>query len=233
MTRILTWNIGSFAFLQFAKPFLIRFKGQRLSNQYFQPILNGGFVSDKIKTINPDVLILQEFYYPDDAQSIGVLTEYPYREFIDAWYRERSILIASKNPFTIEERNSFPLIVFRNLNVLPMHLNSFHPSKRLAESQILKNIVRELNDVIMLGDSNVWSRGGRFLFPKDRQTYLNLAECLSDFTHGIISTTCFGFGLDKAFGSHNLDVMSAESPRWRGYFMDHYPVVLDLQRKYF
>lgn len=70
MLRICTWNIGCFSFLKYVKYFEIKFKGQKIIHEYFQPKINGNFVSKHIEQINPDIIFLQEFYFPKDTESI-------------------------------------------------------------------------------------------------------------------------------------------------------------------
>jgi hypothetical protein len=105
--KILTWNIGSFFFLKYAKYFGIKYKGQKILHEYFQPSINGGFVSEKIKKLNPDILFLQEFYHVEDTKSIEILKEYPYQKLIDTWYHKHSILVASKYEFIVTQNKNF------------------------------------------------------------------------------------------------------------------------------
>ena len=82
---------------------------------------------------------------------------------------------------------------------------------------------------MILGDTNIWSRGNKFLFKNDRKAYKVITGCLRDFSKEIISTSYFGLGLDKVFGSKNLKINKIESLKIRSHFMDHYPIVIDLE----
>ena len=232
MTRILTWNIGSFSFLKYAKYFGIKYKGQKILHEYFQPNLNGIFVSKSIEKLNPDILFLQEFFYPEDVKSIEILKNYPYQKLIHTWYHKHSILVASKYEFLITEKDNFSIIYLKDLNFIPVHLNSFYALKRLEDCLILRELSKNIPNLLILGDTNIWSMEDRFLFSNDKKAYKIITKHLLDFSKNILSTSYFGFGLDKVFGSNNLKVTKIESPRIRGSFMDHYPIVVDLDKDY-
>lgn len=108
-------------------------------------------------------------------------------------------------------------------------MNSFHAEKRLEDCLILAELQKDKTNLLILGDTNIWSRGDRFFFNNDKKAYKIITEHLSDFSKNIISTSTFGLGLDKIFGSKNIKVIKIESPRIRNSFMDHYPVVVDLK----
>lgn len=228
MIRIITWNIGSFSFLKYIKYFGIKYKSQKIIHEYFQPKINGDFVSKSIKKINPDILFLQEFYFAEDIKYINILKNYPYQKLINTWYHEHSILIASKDEFTVAEKDNFSIISCNGLNFIPIHLNSYYASKRLNDSITLSEITRNLQNIIILGDTNIWSRGSWFFFKNDRKAYKIIIKHFSDFSKKIISTSFFGLGFDKVFSSKNLKVTKIESPKIRSHFMDHYPVVFEL-----
>jgi endonuclease/exonuclease/phosphatase family metal-dependent hydrolase len=228
MLKILTWNIGSFSFLKYAKYFGIKYKGQKVNHEYFQPKINGNFVSSYIEKTDPDIVFLQEFYSPEDVQSIEVLKNYPHKKLISAWYHKHCILVASKQPFEITEEGSFSIVSYGGLNFIPIHLNSFSALKRFKDATILNDVAKTISNAIILGDTNIWSRGTKFLFRNDKKTYEVFTENLVDLSRQLISTTCTGFGLDKAFGSHNIKLTDIQSPKIRGYFMDHYPVSFDI-----
>ena len=227
--KILTWNIGSFSFLKYAKYFGIRYKGQKIVHEYFQPVINGEFVSNQIKKINPDILFLQEFYDANDTKYIEALKDYPYQKLVDTWYHTHAILVASKYEFTVTERDNFSIVSCNGINFIPVHLNSFHASKRLEDAIILDRMIVELPNSLILGDTNIWSRGKMFLFRNDSEAYKTLCRNLADFSKDIISTSYFGLGLDKVFGSKEFQVVKIESPQIRSHFMDHYPIVIDLE----
>jgi endonuclease/exonuclease/phosphatase family metal-dependent hydrolase len=229
--KILTWNIGSFFFLKYAKYFGITYKGRRILHEYFQAHLNGYFISNYIKDINPDILFLQEFYLESDVEHIEILRNYPYKKLISTWYHKHSILVASKFEFTTEEKGYFTILNTKEMNMVPIHLNSFQALKRLNDILILDKITESLSNVLVLGDTNIWSRGTNFLFKNDRKAYDTITGKLNDFTKDIISTSYIGFGLDKAFGSKSLKVWKTESPKARSHFMDHYPVILELDQQ--
>ena len=221
----MSWNIGSFVFLKYGKYF-----GGITGNQheYFQPNLNRDLVSNAIKNINPDFLFLQEFWFTEDAEKIDFLKEYPYRVFLDMWYRKNGALIASKKPFQQKLVHDFSIITCENLTIIPIHLNSFNFSKRYKEIEKLHGILSATaHPIILIGDTNIWSRKNKFLFSKDKQGYLRLAESLVDASKDIVSTNFFGFGLDKIFVSRDVVIEAVMSPKIRGRFMDHYPIYID------
>lgn len=224
----MTWNVGLFSFLKYIKYFGIKYKGQKIIHEYFQPIINGDFISKSIGKINPDILFLQEFYFADDTKHIKILKNYPYQKLINTWYHERSILIASKYEFIVSEKEKFSMTFCNGLNFIPIHLNSYYASKRLEDLITLNKITKDISDVVILGDTNIWSRGNFFFFRNDRRGYKIMTEHLLDFSKKIISTSSFGLGFDKVFGSKNLKITKIKSPRIRSHFMDHYPIVLEL-----
>ena len=134
MTRILTWNIGSFVFLKFGK--YLEYP-PKASHEYFHPEINAKLVSDSLSKIDPDFLFLQEFWNPSDAKNIEYLKEYPYQQYLDMWYRKESTLIASKKPFSVEMMEGFPLVMWGGLKMVPIHLNSYSSEKRLVETKFL------------------------------------------------------------------------------------------------
>lgn len=229
MTRVVTWNIGSFSFLKYLKYLGARYREQKIFHEYFLPAMNGNFVSDSIQKINPDLLFLQEFYFTEDIKHIDALKNYPYKEFLNTWYHKHAILVASKSEFIVSKENGFHMISSGGLNFVPVHLNSFHASKRLRDCLNFKKQAEKLQNTFILGDTNIWSRGKLFLFGNDKKAYDAITQSFVDFSKDLISTTCFGFGLDKVFGSPGLKVAKIESPRTRGNLMDHYPVVFDLE----
>jgi endonuclease/exonuclease/phosphatase family metal-dependent hydrolase len=229
MIRILTWNIGSFSFLKYAKYFGIKYKGHKILNEYFQPNINGVFVSKSIEKLNPDILFLQEFYHPKDVGSIEILKKYQYKKLIHTWYHKHSILIASKCKFMITEKNNFSLISMKDLNFIPIHLNSFYALKRLDDCLILRELSKDIPNLLILGDTNIWSRGDKFLFCNDKRAYSVITEHLLDFSKKILSTSYFGVGLDKVFVSKSLIIKDIKSPQIRSSYMDHYPIIVDLE----
>lgn len=224
MIKIITWNIGSFFFLKYFKYFKIKFKKQPIEHEYFQPTLNGTFVSHNIEKMDPDIVFLQEFYRQEDKEQISILKKYPYQEFINAWYHKHSILIASKNPFQIKTSENFSIIQYKFFNIIPIHLNSFSSSKRLTDVVVLNKIISQLENVIVLGDTNLWSRGSKFVFCDDKIAYQKLTEYLIDASKNIMSTSFFGFGFDKIFHSKNIQTKNTSSLKIRNCFMDHYPI---------
>ncbi len=116
MIRALTWNIGSFDPIKYIKNWGIKYKGQKITHQYFQPVLNGDFVSKNVVKINPDIIFLQEFYFSEDVESIKVLKNYPHKKLIDTWYHKHSILIASKREFLVSQKDNFAIVSYDDFN---------------------------------------------------------------------------------------------------------------------
>ena len=229
--KILTWNIGSFIFIKYFKYLGIKNIGnQPIENEYFQPILNGKFVSEQIREIDPDILFLEEFYTPDDSEYIPILKDYPYKKFINAWYRKDTILIASKEKIEIKMKKPYLYIISccRNIHFIPVHLNSFQASIRLSEIKTINGLLKKLKNTILLGDVNIWSHGKVFLFKEDKILYKKLTTSLKDFSEHIKSTTFIGFSLDKIFGDTKLNIKNVKVIKKRGRYMDHYPLYAEL-----
>lgn len=228
MTKVLTWNIGCVFPLIYLKSFGINYKGQKIKHQYFQPILNGELVSKGIGKTNPDIMFLQEIWDPNDLGYIDVLKKYPYQKLLNSWYHKHSVLVASKTEFSINDIGNFHIINCGGVNYVPVHLNSFSAIKRLQDIEFLVKSLANIDNVVILGDTNIWSRGSTFLFNKDRLAYKKITNSFVDFSKKLLSTTIVGFGLDKVFGSSGLNIQNINSPRTRGDFMDHYPIIFDL-----
>ncbi len=223
--RLLTWNIGSFVFLKYQRYFRA---GNFDHQEYFQPELNAGFVSQTIESIDPDFLFLQEFYFPEDAQTISSLRKYPNQTLINTWYREKSALIASKKPFQFQMQDGIASIEYEQHHLYPVHLNSFVPQKRLEESRALKQRTIGIKNLIIFGDFNYWKRKCFYVWQRDKNAYETFTQYLKDVTEKIYSTTCYGFGLDKIFATPDIQIGHVTSHRIRGRFMDHYPVYCDI-----
>lgn len=227
MARILTWNIGSFVFLKFGKYIGLP---NRDDLEYFQPDLNAEFVSKSLDKFDPDFLFLQEFWKPSDADKIQSLKEYPHRKFLDMWYRKNGALLASKKPFSLEEKDGVFLVSYGRFKLIPIHFYAFSASKRFADvASVIKQSTGEVTDTLLFGDTNIWSRGKWFIFRSDKKLYLELVRFLKDVSENIIGTNCFGFGLDKVFASRDINIENIQSPKLRGDYMDHYPIVFDVR----
>jgi endonuclease/exonuclease/phosphatase family metal-dependent hydrolase len=229
--KILTWNTGCYFFLKYAKYFGIAYRGQKILHEYFQPIINGAFISESIEKIDADILFLQEIFFQKDIQNIPWLKQYPYQKFMHTTYHKNQILIASKTEFSQSTRNGLSIISCAGFTFIPVHLSTFHASKRLLECVLIEEISKENKNVIVLGDTNMWSRGESLLFKDDRKAYQMLTWHLRNFSRKILSTSVMGLALDKVFGSENLNVISISSPRIRGSFMDHYPIILEIEAR--
>ncbi|MBP6866193.1 MAG: endonuclease/exonuclease/phosphatase family protein [Candidatus Pacebacteria bacterium] len=229
MIRVLTWNIGSFSFLKYAKYLHLKYKGFEIEHEYFQPHLTGNFVSKVITDINPDVLFLQEFHETEDTEYVEALKNYPHQCFISPWYHDHAILVASRIPFELNELDKFSSIILSGLNIIPVHLHSFSPAKRLQDATLLEQISQRTKPVIILGDTNIWSHGTKFLFKEDREAYAVLGKSLKDGSKNLFSTSYFGAGLDKVFTSSELKISNITCLKKRSHFMDHYPVFFDLE----
>ncbi len=224
----MTWNIGCIFPLIYLKRFGIKYKGQKIIHQYFQPILNGDLVSKNIEEMNPDIMFLQEVSDPKDLEHISVLKNYQYQKLVNSWYNERSVLVASKSDFKITKIGNFYTVNCGGINYVPVHLNAFSAQKRLQDIEFLIKSLANIDNVVILGDTNIGSRGNTFLFKNDRFAYKKMTNSFVDFSKKLLSTTIVGFGLDKVFGSSNLNIQNINSPKIRGDFMDHYPIIFDI-----
>lgn len=227
--RILTWNIGCFSFLKYFKYFGIKCGGNKVMHEYFNPKLNADFVSSRVQELNPDVLILQEIFYKEDVKDILSLNTYSHQTLVNTWYHEHSILIASRVPHSVRQEGSFYVVSIGGFDIIPVHLHSFSASKRLQDIDCLSGIMHNHNNMILLGDTNIWQRSGFFMFSKDKKAYFSLLKSLVDVSSSILSTTYLGFSLDKIFCTKDIKVKSITAPKIRSHFMDHYPVYLDLE----
>ncbi len=223
--RILTWNIGCFIFLKYKN----LHKGIiDHSLEYFQPKLNGNFVSGVIGDTGADVIFLQEFWQSEHVEMISSLKQYPYLFFMDMWYRKSGALIASKFPFTHKIEDDVTSIECEGYKIFPVHLNSYFSNERLRESNSIICRIQKDEKTIILGDFNIWSWGNFFPCRQDRKIYLNFKSVLHDASVGL-KTTFLRTGLDKIFVSQNMVVQRCEVLGTRGICMDHYPLCVDIE----
>jgi endonuclease/exonuclease/phosphatase family metal-dependent hydrolase len=225
--KAVTWNVGSYYFLNYAVRRKKTFHGQPIRTIYFQPELNGDFVSSHLKDFNADIIFLQEIMSLDDTNHIATLANYPYRLLVPNVHHEHSILIAAKQPFDAEERGDFTLIQTGGMTFVPIHLDAHHAKGRYNDALSLRASTQGVKHLVIIGDTNLWSRGEHCIFPADRKAYKALAAHNRDITAMLHSTSYFGLGFDKVFVSDDIQAQGISCPRIRSYFMDHYPVVID------
>lgn len=219
MTRVMTWNIGSFSFLKFHPQY---------KHEYFQPNLNGKFVSEILGNQSPDIIFLQEVFDKEDLTCIPILKDYPYQKLIPTWYHEHGIACMSKQPIDSYKKHTFTVIVVNGVSYIPLHLHSFSAQKRLDDIYYLNKLITDIPDLVILGDTNIWQRKSIFLFQKDKQAYGEIIKNCIDITKDIISTSILGFSLDKVCTTKNININNAHVIGKRGKYMDHYPVVFDI-----
>lgn len=230
--RIVSWNVGSYYFLNYAVNHRLSYHGTPIESIYFQPTLNGEFVSNNLASFDPDIMFLQEISHLEEVQNLPVLDAYPHRTLLPNVHHEHSILVAAKEAIEQTSAHGFNLITFQGINFLPIHLNAHHAAARLADAALIAEIAKNSQRFVVIGDTNLWSWGRHAAMPKDRKAYEALTRHLLDATVKIHSTSLFGFAFDKAFVSPDLQVEHAQSPRLRSHFMDHYPLVIDVQGYY-
>jgi endonuclease/exonuclease/phosphatase family metal-dependent hydrolase len=226
--KILTWNIGSFSFLKYTNSVNFSYKKNKILHEYFQPQINGAFVSDFIKKIGPDILFLQEIYSEKDILAIEALTHYSHQTLVSTWYHKHSILIASKSAFTIKSVGEFPVFDFGDMRIIPIHFNSFKATLRLKDVVFIKQAITTIQPVVVLGDTNFWKIKNFFFFRKDKEAYTLLTENLNDTSKQSGSTSVAGLEFDKIFCSKSIQVKRVTCKKVRGKFMDHYPLFVDI-----
>lgn len=225
--KVVSWNVGSYYFLNYAVKHRMAYHGTPIKSIYFQPELNGEFVSSQLASFDPDVVFLQEISSLDEASAIPALGKYPHKALLPNVHHEHSTLVAAKKPFEQTTKNGFRQIVTEGVTLLPVHLNAHHATARLADAALIAKMTEGRQRVIVIGDTNLWSRGNHCFAPKDREAYNTLTQHLVDVTTSIGSTSLFGFAFDKAFLSPDIHIETVASPRVRSHFMDHYPLVVN------
>lgn len=232
--RILTWNLGLFSWAKYARYFGIKLNDHKINNEYFQKV-HLGLIVENILNINPDICVLQELFLKEDSDLIieRFKNEYKYNTLIDTWYHEHSILILSKNKIDCQRiiNSEFYLLKVDNLSFIPIHLNSFYPSKRLSQVNELVKYANENKVGCILGDTNIWCLGKKpyFIFKNDRKAYKKLMGYFTEATQDVGNTIkIFGMNFDKIFLSKNMVSKNAECIKINGQFMDHYPVFIDV-----
>jgi len=225
MTKVLTWNVGCFKPVEHLKTY----KGYAVKKQQFQHF-NGTFVSDTIRQIDPDIIFLLEITDADDLDYIAALEDYPYRHLTKNTYHTHHILTASKTPYDSKDYDGFTIVQQGGMTYVPVHLGTFHAADRLGDAKKLTKLVAGKKHVAIMGDTNMWSRGSIYAFKADREAYKVLTATHTDLTRTFHSTTRFLAGLDKVFVGKDFTHAAVEVPKIHGTFMDHYPLVIELQK---
>jgi len=225
--KVVTWNVGSYYFLGYAVRRGTSFHGHKIRDIYFQPELNGEFVSSQLAAFDADVVVLQEMHSLDDAAFIPALADYPYKTLVPNIHHEHSVLVASKQPFEITTKGDYACIGIGEVTLVPVHLDAHSAQARYADTKALSIATAGITPLIIIGDTNIWSRGKRCVFPADKRAYATLTRNLTDITTEFSSTSYFGLAFDKAFISSDLVVKHVSCPHVRSYFMDHYPLVVE------
>ncbi len=228
--KAMSWNIGSYYFLTHAVKHEKSFQGHPIRTIYFQPELNGEFVSSQITAYDPDIIFLQEISSPEDTKHIPALGAYPHTSLLANVHHEHSMLVAAKQAFRASVEEGFTLIASgEGMTFLPIHLNAHRAVARHADTETLKRIAAKHSArFVLLGDTNIWSRGDRCFVRNDRLAYHALTAHLTDVTSHLGSTTYFGLAFDKLFVSGDIKVKNITCPHIRSHFMDHYPLIADL-----
>lgn len=224
MTKVLTWNVGCFKPVEYLKTY----KGYAVKKQQFQQF-NADFVSESIRQINPDIIFLLEITDEEDVDCIEALQAYPYRHLSKNTYHAHHILTASKMPYTTGEYAGCALVQNDGTTFLPVHLSTYHAAERLSDARKLDETAEGLQNVVVMGDTNMWSRGSVYFFKEDREAYKVLTSHCVDLTRKFRSTTRFLAGLDKVFVSKKFAHSTVHIPKIHGTFMDHYPLVIELK----
>lgn len=234
--RIMTWNLGLFSWAKYAHYFGVKLHGKKIRNEYFQKE-HADLIVTQILEINPDICVLQEFFLKEDSEVIiqKLKQYYPNNALLNTWYHKHSILILSKNELMHQHipESGFHIVKTKGITFIPVHLNSFHASKRLDQvNQIEKIKIESIIDCV-LGDTNFWcfSKKQYFLFKNDRSAYNKLENHFVDTTKDLGSTIkIFGLNFDKIFLSKEFEHGDVKCIRKNGKFMDHYPVFLDIEK---
>jgi endonuclease/exonuclease/phosphatase family metal-dependent hydrolase len=234
--RILTWNIGIFCWYKYAHYLNLKINGEKIKHEGFQkPNLDK--ILRRIKSINPDVCLLEEIETEEDRQLIisNLKLKFPHYQILDSWYGKKKLIFFSKT--TIETKrfgeSNFYLLRTNNLNFAPIHFYSFlDPKRRLLEIKTLfKNFEKEKMDCIF-GDTNFWVFGKKyfFLFSKDKLGYKLLTEKFNDATKNVGFTCRTLANLDKIFLSKEIKYKNPTCLREKnGKLMDHFPVFVDIE----
>lgn len=224
MKKIVAWNVGCFKPVEHLKSY----KGYAVKKQQFQHF-NAGFVSESIRRINPDTIFLLEITDTDDLKHLDVLSDYPYHHLTKNAYHAHHILTASKTPYTTSDYEGFSVVEQDGITMIPMHLSTFHAADRLGDAKRLAALANDTRHIAIMGDTNMWSRGQVYVFKADREAYAALATGRTDLTRRFHSTTRFFASLDKVFVSKDFVQASVAVPKIHGTFMDHYPLVVELE----
>lgn len=226
--KAVSWNVGSYYFLNPAVKYKMTYHGVPIESIYFQPELNGGFVSSQLASFDPDIIFLQEVQSLDDTKHIPALHNYPYMSLLANVHHEHSMLVAAKEPFEARSEKGIHLIKSAGTTFVPLHLNAHRASARLADAALIGELAEGRERIVIIGDTNLWSRGKHCFSPTDRKAYAKLTKYLLDVTANIPSTSLFGLAFDKAFVSADVQITKVRCHHVRSHFMDHYPLVVEL-----
>ncbi len=227
--KAVTWNVGCYIFLNEAVKRGLSFHGQKIVDNYFQPVINGGFISDQLTKFDADIIFLQEIHSAEDIPFIPILAAYPHQLLLPSVHHEHQILIAAKQPFKTEQADGFTLVTVGTTTFLPVHLDAHHSTLRLADAKQIADLVKHRENIVVLGDTNLWSIGRHCFSPTDARAYHTLAAELTDISYRLGRTTPFGLAFDKVFVSAGLQGSTVGCERHRSHFMDHYPLVVAIK----
>jgi endonuclease/exonuclease/phosphatase family metal-dependent hydrolase len=233
--RILTWNLGLYSWFKYGRSSGLKINGEKIKHEYFQKQYLEEIAAE-ITKIDPDICIFQEFYAETDRQLMiaRLNKKYPYSCSISSWYHDHTIMIFSRAKIETKElpKTGFWIVQTNNFSLIPFHLHSFVPGKRLKQ---IKNLFTELAQSkekidCLAGDTNLWHFPERhlFLFQKDKKTYSLLTKKFTDSTKEVGRTTKAFTSFDKIFLAKNIEYKNPTCIRKNGKYMDHYPVFVDI-----
>ena len=229
MTKILSWNVGSFFFLKYAAQLKLKHKGITIPHQYFNGKLNGDFVSENIVDINPDIIILQEVTEEKDLEYLPALIDYPFQKFVGTIYHDHFMLVASKTPLSMSKFGLYTIFDNGEFKFIPIHFAPLSSKTKQHEVRLIKEFTDNASRTLIIGDSNLWSIRGLFLLRGDKKAYKMLTDEMVDFGKWINRAVITGFEFDKVIGTPDITISDLQCLRRKQAFMDHFPIVVEVE----
>lgn len=232
----MTRNIGLCVHMKYMRHFHNILSSRSLHHQFYTRH-NDSIITSIIENNNPDVIIVQEVASNKDFEHLRqLLDNYPHSYLYQSYHHTHNKVIFSKEIFkyhtAIIEKHTVPYISYDNWTIIiPIHLSAFSPKKRYEQIQRIIRLIDQQwrKKYILAGDFNIWHIKNYFLSLKDKKSYTILSSRYQDCGKDAWTTSIIWAKFDKIFCSHWAHIVSSKVIYERGTYMDHYPLISELE----
>ncbi len=224
--KVCSWNLGLFSWMKYARKLGFKINDTAITNEYYARA-NLGKIQEVLSGVSSDVLIVQELFNEKDVWGLKEGLAYKNYHLVDTWYHEHSIgVLANEKISVIHKEGEFVVLEINGLKIIPVHLHSFSPDKRLKQVRNLLGVCKKAKPDVIMGDTNLWRVKGRPVWRAGKTAYELLTKQFRDASAGL-PTSYFKIAMDKAFVRYGIK-SNVSVVRERGEYMDHYPIVIDV-----